>query len=72
MTEPVDYNPETLTFREALGLLHSRERQLFNLIRDIRREPMIESSTFWAQTAETHFKQGFLAMKRALTDPHEE
>jgi hypothetical protein len=72
MTEPVDYDPETLTVGEALGLFDLNERRLLRLLLDIKRVGPSEVNTRWASIAKTHFQQGFMAMNRALYRPHEE
>ncbi len=72
MTEPVDYDPETLTVAEALSLFALNEGRLMRLLRDIQRVDSSKVNTRWASIAKTHFQQGFMAMNRALYRPWED
>jgi hypothetical protein len=72
VTEPVDYDPETLTAADAMGLFALNEGRLMRLLRDTQRADSSRVNTRWASIARTHFQQGFMAMHRALLNPWEE
>jgi hypothetical protein len=63
---------ETMTLPDALRDLKARERDVLNMIRNIRRASYVESSTFWTNVAQSHFTEGFKAMSRALHYPGED
>jgi hypothetical protein len=63
---------ETMTLSDALRDLKAREKDVLNMIRNIRRASYVETSTFWTNTAESHFTEGFKAMSRALHYPGED
>ena len=55
---------------DAESRLYDIERDLWALLRDIRRRTPV--NTRWSSIALTHFQQGGMALRRALSNPWEQ
>jgi hypothetical protein len=59
-----------LSSEDATQRLADIERELWSLLRDIRRKTPV--NTRWASIALSHFQQGGMALRRALSNPWEQ